>query len=397
MSAAVISPRVLELLRFTEAHRRHSDAIARVTGEQFNVFQILGIGHLEVKTHSPILAELMNPHGSHGQGAVFLRLFTKRFGIADFDSSSSSVVVAKEYYAGPVTDKSGGRIDILAKDGKYGVILIENKIYAGDQDNQMERYRDFSPSAHLFYLTIKGQQPSNQSEVPGLRCISYEHDILSWLNDCRKEAACAHTLREIISQYIHLIETLTNQSTATRMNQELIEAVIKDEESLRAFETLCSVKEPVRIAAVAKLDKDLSAITERLQLERTQEPLPYLGNKDSEFNFSSATLRKLNLQIGFAFDKGSYQECYFGFTNKTGAVDSTVVEALKAEFRTRFRPDSTAIWPAWTWWDAHRDWNKSTFPAIISGRFAADLEVILKSLVEIAAAVCLKTSTNEAQ
>jgi len=43
------------VVEITEAHRRHTQDLARATGEHFNVFQILGVGHLEVKTHSPIL------------------------------------------------------------------------------------------------------------------------------------------------------------------------------------------------------------------------------------------------------------------------------------------------------------------------------------------------------
>ena len=61
-----LSPRSLELLRFTATQLRHADALNQATGEHFNIFQILRIGHLEVKTHSPILAELLNPKGRHG-------------------------------------------------------------------------------------------------------------------------------------------------------------------------------------------------------------------------------------------------------------------------------------------------------------------------------------------
>src|SRR5208283_235963 len=88
MANASISPRVLELLRFTESHNRHTEALARATGEHFNIFHILRVGHLEVTTHSPILGELLNPKGKHGQGAAFLRLFLAQFDIHGFDPES---------------------------------------------------------------------------------------------------------------------------------------------------------------------------------------------------------------------------------------------------------------------------------------------------------------------
>ena len=97
------------------------------------------------------LAELLNPNGRHGQGAAFLRLFLVQFGITGFDADTATLKM--EYYVGPVTEKSGGRIDILINDRNGETILIENKIYAADQDNQMARYHEFRKKAHLFYLT----------------------------------------------------------------------------------------------------------------------------------------------------------------------------------------------------------------------------------------------------
>jgi len=214
-TTASIRPRVLELLRFTESHNRHTEALARATGEQFNIFQTLRIGHREVTTHSPILAELLNPKGNHGQGAVFLRLFLAQFKVSGFDADSATV--KQEYPIGPKTQESGGRIDIVVKDGKQATILIENKIYADDKEKQMTRYREFDRNAHLFYLTLRGGEPSNLSkdEVDRIQCkyISYAVDILAWLKDCRKESACLPNVRETLTQYIHLIEELTEQRT----------------------------------------------------------------------------------------------------------------------------------------------------------------------------------------
>jgi hypothetical protein len=99
-SATTINPRVSELLRFTESHNHHTEALLRATGEQFNVFNILGIGHYEVKTHSPMLGELLNPKGRHGQGAMFLRLFLGQFGITDFVADSETAKLDLEYGIG---------------------------------------------------------------------------------------------------------------------------------------------------------------------------------------------------------------------------------------------------------------------------------------------------------
>jgi len=49
---------------------------AKLTGENFNIFNILKLGKKETK-HSAFLAELLNPNGSHGQGNVFAIEFIK--------------------------------------------------------------------------------------------------------------------------------------------------------------------------------------------------------------------------------------------------------------------------------------------------------------------------------
>ena len=55
--------------------RKAYELVAKNTGEKFNLFSILGMESLEVKTHSRFLAELLNNKGSHLRGSSFLELF----------------------------------------------------------------------------------------------------------------------------------------------------------------------------------------------------------------------------------------------------------------------------------------------------------------------------------
>ena len=394
MSTAPITPRLLELLRFTKAHNRYTNALEQLTGERFNVFQILRVGHLEVTTHSPILAELLNPKGKHGQKAAFLQLFLTRFGISAFDAGTATV--KQEYYIGPLTEKSGGRIDIVINDRKGATIFIENKIYAGDQENQMTRYRDFDRNAHQFYLTLNGRQPSNLSEdeVKGIECIAYGVEILAWLKDCRKESACLHTVRETITQYIHLIQELTGQSTTTRMNDELIDEIIQDEESLRAFYTLRNAETTVNAALVSKLDADIDRLAKETGFER-HGPITDMSRKEGGFAFITPELREQNLQICFEFDAGGYRSFFFGFALVDSGQKCSVIDKLSSEFAQRFRSDKPSpFWPAWAWWSEYQDWDIDAFEAIRSGQFTNDLKIKLTSLAQIVNVVCPRGSNR---
>jgi hypothetical protein len=397
-TTATINPRVLELLRFTETHQRHTEALAAATGEHFNIFQILGVGHLEVTTHSPILAELLNPKGKHGQGATFLRLYLAQFGIVGFDAETA--VVKKEYYVGPKTEKSGGRLDIVLKDAKGATILIENKIFATDQENQMTRYREFDRNAHLLYLTLRGGEPSNlaEDEVNRIqcRCISYAADILTWLTECRKAAACLPNVRETISQYIHLIEELTNQSTTILMSRELIEEIIRAPETLRAFYTLRNAELAVQTELIARLEAKLDGLAKANGLER-HGPLRDLHLKNAGFYFKTPALEHHNLQIGCIFDKGYYGDFCFGFAKqdheKPCAVEAEVLSAFKEAFPS-LSQQPTPAWPAWAYWEEpYKDWRQEAFEAIQSGQFAEDLKAKIEILAKMARLIC----PNESQ
>ena len=393
--------RILELLHFTTTHNRHREALTQATGAHFNIFKILRISRREVKTHSPVLAELLNPKGNHGQGAAFLELFLKKFDSGGFDARTTTV--KRECDIGPKTQTTGGRIDILIEDDNGKRILIENKIDAADQENQMVRYRNFDLKAPLFYLTLDGRSPCNLSgeELDFVKCqpISYEREILSWLKDCRKEAACLPTVRETITQYIHLVEELTNQSTTIFMNKELIDKIVGSKECLLAFHTLCYALIPVREELIKRLDKCLDSLAAKHNLERvdwelkTAPPLTLsdFGKSEMGFYFASKGLRSHDLRIGFEFGDKWFQDLYFGFcygkaTESNGCpVGETLLSAFTGKFIDEGKP--TNWWPASASLEKYQGCDE-IFEAICSGDFEKDLDEKLKKLTEIANQVC---------
>jgi hypothetical protein len=389
------SHHILELLSFTKAHNHYRDALNRATGEHFNIFKILGIGRYEVKTHSPILGELLNPEGRHGQGVVFLRLFLDHFGITDFDAESAKLDL--EFPIGPVTPESGGRIDILIKDGKGKMILIENKIDAVDQPNQMKRYYNFArkntSQFYLFYLTLDGHEPSDLSEddLDRIKCkrITYNGEILTWLNDCRKESACLPNVRETINQYIHLIEELTN----INMDKEIINKITESKESLHAFHTLYDALWLVRAELITRLDGYLNSLATKHKLERVDSklgkagPLSNLQEKDAQFCFTTKGLRQHDLLISFGFDKGNFADLYFGFRYGKATddhrcpVEKKLLDAFTGKFPDEDQP--TPYFPASAWWKKYQRCD-DIFEAICSGDFEKDLDEKLGRLTEIA-------------
>ena len=203
-------------------------------GENYNLFSILNIERYELK-HSALIANLLDPKGSHGCGDAFLKAF---FEIAlkecayPFEDCTLPHSYT-EYYTGPIAGDTGGRIDILVKSSRYGLI-IENKIYAGDQDKQLTRYDNYGKETfgagryRLVYLTLYGYDASKEStatkssEEVGYLRLSYAEDILRWLEQCARLADNKPLVRESLNQYIRTIKQLTYQD----MNQENIQKII---------------------------------------------------------------------------------------------------------------------------------------------------------------------------
>ncbi|MFT7680902.1 MAG: hypothetical protein ACI935_000335 [Moritella dasanensis] len=91
---------------------------------QFNLFSVLRSESDEVRLHSRFLGEILNPAGTHGHKDKFLRLFLKQLDIDVEEPETAQVHI--EYC----------NIDLLIRCGSKAII-IENKIYAGDQDKQL--------------------------------------------------------------------------------------------------------------------------------------------------------------------------------------------------------------------------------------------------------------------
>lgn len=205
-------------------------------GENYNLFSILNIERYELK-HSALIANLLDPEGSHGCGDAFLRAFFEialKEGAYPFKDCTLPHSYT-EYYTGPIAGDTGGRIDILveSKSSHYGLI-IENKIYAGDQDKQLIRYDNYGKEVFgadgylLVYLTLYGYDASKEStatksaEEVGYLRLSYAEDILRWLEQCARLAYDKPLVRESLNQYIRTIKQLTYQD----MNPKNIRKII---------------------------------------------------------------------------------------------------------------------------------------------------------------------------
>ena len=121
---------------------KEDDEKRAATGEFFNVFLVPGV-RINEDTHSAILADLLNPNGSHRQGAIFLKHFLnlELLGLADsFDYGE-----LEGFHVERKARRKDGEIDVLLEKKDDACIIIENKIHdAVDQDNQLNKYYKYA-------------------------------------------------------------------------------------------------------------------------------------------------------------------------------------------------------------------------------------------------------------
>ena len=151
-----------------ETARTLERELDRQLARRFNVFDYLPTDELGL---SRMIGDLLDPAGSHGQGAAFLQCLTDKLEFAeDCNLSRSKVKVDVEL---TITNERGEerRIDIAVQiDDAHGkhCLAIESKTnYAGDQPDQVKDYLWWLKKKYcehlLVYLTPTGEGPSEYS------------------------------------------------------------------------------------------------------------------------------------------------------------------------------------------------------------------------------------------
>jgi len=201
--------------------------------EKFNLFTILRKYNDEVNLHSRFINELLNPKGSHDLGDTFLKLFFEAIGYDKYIISDKTEVYC-EKYIGKInsTKTEGGQIDLLIENiGKHHIV-IENKIHAEDQLNQLLRYNNYKENGVIYYLTLYGTEPSPKSlgtlSVTEINCISYKNEIRNWIQLCIEKTSLNPELRESLVQYLDLINKLIGETSNMEERKEIIELLSKD-------------------------------------------------------------------------------------------------------------------------------------------------------------------------
>jgi hypothetical protein len=207
-----------DFTRFKEGYlplQKRAAVEARQLAYNFNIFRILNRAHYEVRTHSALLVHLLDPTAAHTQQHTFLLAFLaycrRLFQAEQFPQSGISEA---EWQVRAEFGTPYGYVDILIRSPELQfACVIENKIYAGEQAEQLKRYADWLqsqaneyPNQALIYLTPNGRESQTAGSAFYYR-LSYRSDIVAILKEAITNSQSAR-VNETVTQYIQLIKTL---------------------------------------------------------------------------------------------------------------------------------------------------------------------------------------------
>lgn len=201
-----------------------------VKPDPYNLFSVLRGKSDEVRLHSRFLSDLLNPHGLHNLKYSPL--------ISFFDSLLDIKIVSDNYDFEVKVEHENIDIYLVNQTTKQAVI-IENKIYADDQEQQLLRYfytakEEGYEDITIVYLTLNGDQPSTLSingelgslNVEDIKLLSYQFHIQTWITSLIEKSAEHPSLRESLIQYISIIRELTGMSNNKEYINELKKLII---------------------------------------------------------------------------------------------------------------------------------------------------------------------------
>ncbi|WP_420535807.1 PD-(D/E)XK nuclease family protein [Brachyspira pilosicoli] len=162
----------------------------------------------------------------------------------------SDIIIKREEYA------DSRRIDLFISYKKEFAIIIENKIYAGEQDNQLEDYynnkkKDNYKNLYMIFLTPSGYEPSTLSEESkkelGNNFQTLKHsDIALWLESILENEKYSflnmenildndnkyirdyRLLKSAMIQTIHNANMLSNNTKELDMTKGKIQELLKE-------------------------------------------------------------------------------------------------------------------------------------------------------------------------
>ena len=227
----------------------------------YNILKVVRNSNEEVGLHSRFLHSFLDINGEHYQNDLFVNIFIKN--VLKLNDFGRVLRVKRE----DLTDKNR-RIDFTIKSEKY-FIGIEMKIDADDQEQQIYDYHKFlegiktdNQKVIIYYLTKYGVEASEKSYIKGdekieYKQISFNEDILKWIEECQKEVKNITNLNYALEEYKEIVKIIINKKKENVIS--LAEKIATTSKLFEAFKKLINDENITKLSE--PLVKDIKQIS----------------------------------------------------------------------------------------------------------------------------------------
>lgn len=243
----------------------------------------------EVNMHSGFIYSLLDTNGEHYQDDLFLSLFLEVLGLKEWFGSTTNAQVRKE----------SNYIDLyIFNDTKH--IIIENKINAGDQPNQIATfietiYNNGVEYENIFviFLTLHDREPNQSSRTSkdnnllweikqdskndwfleskdgektnkvGYKKVLYGDKILEWIESCQSKSGVGNiaNLNYALESYKDIVQIITGKKESTMNIADFFKEAEDFELAFEIINNSDKIKETYLQKQAIELQKELDKLS----------------------------------------------------------------------------------------------------------------------------------------
>jgi len=352
------------------AKKRFSDRLA----PEFSIFDYTRSDEMAL---SNCLAGLLDPQGKHGQGSLFLREFIQTL--------CPDTTWIRNYERCDVnTEKQANgqrRIDVHLG-FEEGVIGIENKPWAGDQNRQLFDYAKYlehsATGKQWLLLYLCNDQPSEESIPKTIResllqsgnYVSFNYtQLVEWLEVCQAKTK-ALNVRIFIEEVVKFVRININGELEMSEENETCKTILASKENLGAAFDIYKAMDGVKHDLLTKFRDDLKG---ELAVHKFQ--LVWDDSMENNWKTSSGFGVKFHssqdLYLRFEFEGAGLYRLFWGIRRERELTkkDATRWGLVADQIAGQYGVGGMSEW--WPWWSTStrelfnrevRDWGKENLP-----------------------------------
>ena len=343
-----------------EAKRLYANKLA----PDFNIFDYLRGDEVGL---SRCIASLLNPTGAHGQGSLFLDEFLKHI---DKVSSGNDLMkcwadTVSNGCQASLEEQANGlrRIDVYLRFNNGEIIGIENKPWAGDQENQLADYAKFiqgqANGKKWLIIYLSNNDPSNSEysiskphreelEKSGnFIWLNYAF-LVEWLEFCAQNSK-ALNVRIFIEELAKFVRTKINRELDMSEIKEVKSIILKSAENLKSAFHVSKVIRNVKEGLMELFYNDLKKKLEERNLILVWDESMSKGWK-SGCSFGVKFNDSQNAYLRFEFEYSGLYNLYWGIKRENEQIQFD--EATWNEIHVLMNEFGSARKNVrWAWWN----------------------------------------------